>query len=136
MKQSLYQTELFLPSTVEGLNNCLDIIDDIKVKFGLNFDTCFRLHTVIVEAVENAFIHGNKGVIESKVRLFISITETEIFIEVEDTGPGFDLNSILSPVDRADLKSEGGRGIFFIKKLSSNCYTEGRGNILRIIINR
>jgi len=134
MKQSLYQTELFLPSTVEGLNNCLDIIDDIKVKFGLNFDTCFRLHTVIVEAVENAFIHGNKGVRESKVRLSISITETEIFVEVEDTGDGFDLNSIPSPIDRADLKSEGGRGIFFIKKLSSSCYTEG--NILRIIINR
>ncbi len=135
-KQSLFHTELFIPSTIEGLNKCLDVVDELKEKFGLNFDTCFRLHTVIVEAVENAFIHGNKGVRELEVRVYISISETEIFVEVEDNGDGFDLNSISSPVDGTDLKSEGGRGIFFIKMLSSSCYTGGRGNILRIILNR
>jgi len=136
MKHILFQRELFIPSTIEGLNKCLDVVGEIRKQFDLNFDISFCLHTVIVESVENAFIHGNKGARDLEVRVFISINQTEIFVEVEDRGEGFDLGSVVHPVSLADLKSEGGRGIFFIKKLSSLCYTVGNGNIIRIIINR
>ena len=136
MDQVLFQKELFIPSTIEGLNNCLDVIGEIRRLFEINFDTMFCLHTVIVECVENAFIHGNKGVRELDVRVFISISKTEISIEVEDKGDGFDMNCIPSPVDLADLHSEGGRGIFFIKSLSACCTTDGKGNIVRIKLNR
>lgn len=136
MNQTLFQKELFIPSTIEGLNKCLDVVEEVREKFNLNFDTSFSLHTVIVESVENAFIHGNKGVRELDVRVLIAISKTEIFVEVEDRGDGFDLDSVPSPVNRSDLKSEGGRGIFFIKKLSSCCYTGGKGNIVRIKLKR
>ncbi len=136
MDQTLFQKELFIPSTIEGLNKCLDVIGEIREQFELNFDTMFGLHTVIVESVENAFIHGNKGVRELDVRVFISIGPTEIFIEVEDKGEGFDMNNIPSPIDQLNLNGEGGRGIFFIKMLCASCSTEGRGNIIKIKLNR
>ena len=136
MDQILFQKELFIPSTIDGLNRCLDVIGALREQFDLNFETMFCLHTVLVEAVENAFIHGNKGVRELDVRVFISISLMEIFVEVEDRGEGFDMNSISSPIDHLHLKSEGGRGIFFIKKLSAGCCTEGKGNIIRIKLNR
>ena len=136
MDEILFQKELFIPSTIDGLNRCLDVIRELRELFNLNFDTMFCLHTVLVEAVENAFIHGNKGVRELDVRVFISISLMEIFVEVEDRGEGFDMNSISTPIDHLHLKSEGGRGIFFIKKLSACCCTEGKGNIIRIKLNR
>jgi serine/threonine-protein kinase RsbW len=136
MKQTLFQRELFIPSTIEGLNKCLDVVGEIRKQFDLNFDTSFCLHTVIVESVENAFIHGNKGKRELEVRVFISINQTQILVEVEDKGEGFDLGCIPQPISLADFKSEGGRGIYFIKKLSNLCYTVGNGNIIRIIISR
>jgi len=136
MDEILFQKELFIPSTIDGLNRCLDVIRELRELFNLNFDTMFCLHTVLVEAVENAFIHGNKGVRELDVRVFISISLVEIFVEVEDQGEGFDMNAISLPIDHLNLEREGGRGIFFIKKLSAGCYTVGKGNIIRIILNR
>jgi len=136
MKKILFQRELVIPSTIEGFNSCLDVVDEIRKQFDLNFDTSFCLHTVIVESVENAFIHGNKGDRELEVRVFISINQTQIFVEVEDSGDGFDLDNVPHPISLEDLKTEGGRGIFFIKMLSSSCYTVGNGNIIRIIIDR
>jgi len=136
MDEILFQKELFIPSTIDGLNRCLDVIGELRELFNLNFDTMFCLHTVLVEAVENAFIHGNKGVRELDVRVFISISLVEIFVEVEDQGEGFDMNAISLPIDHLNLEREGGRGIFFIKKLSAGCYTVGKGNIIRIILNR
>lgn len=136
MSQTIYQKELFIPSTIEGLNKCLDIVDEIKEQFGLDFDSSFGLHTVIVESVENAFIHGNKGIRELQVRIFISINSTEIIVEVEDNGEGFNLNNISSPIEENNISNEGGRGIFFIKMLSLNCCTVGKGNIIRISLKR
>ncbi|MCX6236359.1 MAG: ATP-binding protein [Bacteroidia bacterium] len=136
MSQTLFKKELFIPSTFEGLNKCLDIVGEVREQFDLDFDTSFGLHTIMVESIENAFIHGNKGVRELEVRVFISICANEILVEVEDTGDGFDLNSIESPLVGSNIKNEGGRGIFFIKMLSSTCYTVGRGNIIRIKLKR
>ncbi len=136
MDQILFQKEIFIPSTNEGLNRCLDVIGELREQLDLNFDTMFCLHTVLVEAVENAFIHGNKGFRELDVRVFISISLMEIFVEVEDQGEGFNIDAISSPIDPLNLKNEGGRGIFFIKKLSTGCCTEGKGNIIRIKLNR
>jgi serine/threonine-protein kinase RsbW len=136
MDQILFKRELFIPSTIEGLNKCLDLIEEIEDRFFLSMDTRFRLHTVIVETVENAFIHGNKGVRELDVRINIWINSTEIFLEVEDRGDGFDINKVSSTINNSGLYGEGGRGLFFIKMLSKSFYTGGKGNIIRIIIIR
>jgi serine/threonine-protein kinase RsbW len=136
MNQVLFYKELFIPSTIDGLNNCLHMVDEVKEKFNLNFDTVFALHTIIVESVENAFIHGNKGRIDAEVRVYISVSSSEIFVEVEDVGNGFDLENIPMPSMASNIENEGGRGVFFIKTLSNCCYTVGKGNIIRIKLNR
>ncbi len=136
MNNVIFQKEIFIPSAIEGLNICLDIIDEIKEQFHLDFDTSFSLHTVIVESVENAILHGNKGVKELEVRISIEMTDKEIFLEVEDQGEGFDFNSIELVLKKPNIYREGGRGIFFIKQLSSSCYTVGKGNIMRIKLRK
>ena len=136
MSDVIFQKELFIPSTIEGLNSCLDIVAEIKERFNLDFDTSFCFHTVVVESVENAMLHGNKGVRELNVRIFIEVSEEKIFLEVEDQGEGFNFDSLKFPLKEKNILREGGRGIFFIKKLCSNCYTVGKGNIIRINIKK
>ena len=132
----MYETEFWIPSTIEGLKKCLGAVREVVDNFNLNFESSFGLHTVIVELVENAIIHGNKRNMDLEVRVFIGVGITEIIIEVEDTGEGFDLVDIPEFYPPADIRREGGRGIFFIKTLCSSCCTLGKGNIFRCQISR
>lgn len=136
MNHIRFKREIIIPSTIDGLNKCLDIVYGLTKQFDLDLDTSFSLHTVIIESVENAIIHGNKFKRENDVRVLIVISPREIFVEVEDKGEGFDINSIPSPIEGSAIKKEGGRGVFFIKSLSLSCRTLGRGNIIRIKLKR
>ena len=136
MEEILYHIVLIIPSTVEGLNECLDKVSCIGKKFSFNFEQNFALHTVMVEALENAFIHGNKGIRDLNVKVFISVTNLHIEIVIEDQGDGFNLDKDASSFGQFSLFRESGRGIFFIKSLSSDFKTLGKGNIVQIIINR
>ena len=131
-----FKREILIPSTIEGLNVCLDMVRDLTKKFNLDIETSFRLHTVVIESVENAIIHGNKFIKDFNVRILIMISSEDILVEVEDKGEGFDMNTVPSPIEGSAIQMEGGRGIFFIKRLSLSCYTMGRGNILRIKLKR
>jgi serine/threonine-protein kinase RsbW len=131
-----YQQEILIPSTAEGLNECLDMVYKLTKQFNFDLETSFSLHTVIIESVENAIIHGNKFIKDFNVRVLIVVCAHEIFVEVEDKGAGFDMNSVPSPIEGSAIQQEGGRGIFFIRRLSLSCYTMGRGNIIRIKLKR
>ena len=132
----LFQREIRIPSSVVGLDQCLELVEEIKEHFHLDFDASFKLHTIIVESVENAFIHGNKGVRDLEVRVLIAVTQTEILIEVEDSGEGFELNHDANLSEVPEINCEGGRGIFFITRLSSEFYKLGKGNIICIKLKR
>lgn len=136
MRHIQYQQELFVPSTIEGLNKCLDVVYNLTKQFSLDTETSFGLYTVIVEGVENAIIHGNKYVSDFDVRVLISVSLREICVEIEDKGNGFDIDALQSPVDKERLDQEGGRGIYIIKRLSLSCRTLGKGNIIRIKLKR
>jgi serine/threonine-protein kinase RsbW len=136
MTLPLFYEEIFIQSTVTGLKQCLNVISEVDKIFCFNFELTFALHTVIVESVENAIIHGNKSNRNAIVRFLISIDKSNILVEIEDEGEGFDINKVPSPIKDSTIYKECGRGIFIIKNLSSNVFTLGRGNILRINIEK
>ena len=136
MSKSLYDKYLTIPSTVEGLDLCLFIVKDVSILFDLDFEKKLSLHTVVVEAVENAIIHGNKENREKIVKFSIHVFKDIILLQVEDEGDGFNINDIVSPLLTPNLKKESGRGIFFIKSLSDSCVTLGKGNIIKVIMRR
>lgn len=136
MSVPLFYKELNIPSTIEGLDQCLIVVKEIELFLKLDYEKLLSLQTCIVESVENAIIHGNKGDRNLSVRVLFEITDDQIIIEVEDQGNGFDIDLIPSPLLKDNLRKESGRGIFFIRNLSSCCITKGNGNILFIIISR
>ena len=136
MINPLFYKVLVVPSSVEGLDQCLLIVDEIGKLFMMDFDTKFSLQTIVVESVENAIIHGNKSNRDLVIKISFTVTVQNVIIEVEDQGEGFDLNSIPSPITKQNLLKESGRGIYFIKSLCSSCITFGYGNILQIKMDR
>lgn len=136
MPSLLYFKELYVPSCIEGLEEILTIVKEVEDIFNFDFERKLSLQTVIVEAVENAIIHGNSYVRDLQVRFSIYITDLEIVIFVEDQGLGFELDDVSSPISEMNIRKESGRGIFFIKCFSTNVYLLGKGNIVRINIDR
>jgi len=132
----LYHKELNVTSSIEGLEEILVIIKEIENIFKLDFEKKLSLQTVIVESVENPIIHGNRNIRELKVRFCITITVNEIIIEVEDQGEGYLLDMVSSPINELNIRKESGRGIFFIKCFSKSFYLLGKGNIIKINIDR
>jgi len=132
----LFHREFSFPSSADGLNKCLIIVKEISLIYSLDFEKKLAFHTVVVEAFENSIVHGNKGNRELFVIVKFSVNLNQIVIEIEDQGDGFDIINIPSPLTKENISKESGRGIFFIKNLSSSFITIGRGNIVRININR
>jgi serine/threonine-protein kinase RsbW len=131
-----YNKRIAIPSDLEGLRECLELTKDIQRIFQLDTDKIFAFQTVLLEAVNNAIIHGNKFNKDLLTIVTVSINRELIFIEVEDQGDGFDLDLVPSPVNGSNILLENGRGIFFIRQLSDGFKTIGKGNIVNIIINR
>ena len=131
-----YNKRFTISSDMQGLKQCLENACDIQKRFNFEPDIEFAFETVLMEAVSNAICHGNKFNENLTATVNISISDEHINIVVEDQGEGFDLDKIPSPTDKANINLEDGRGIFFIKKLSSSIRTIGKGNIIEIIIDR
>lgn len=131
-----YNNRFSIHSTMEGLKKCLDIACEIQHRFNFEPSKEFAFQTVLMESVSNAIYHGNKLKEDLMTIVTIQIDNERIKIEVEDQGEGFDLEKVPSPLDKEHIFLENGRGIFFIRNLSSSFSTRGRGNIVNIIINR
>jgi serine/threonine-protein kinase RsbW len=131
-----YYNRLIVASNHEGIKKCLDLVPEIESKINLDDKTSFALRTVLIECVTNAVCHGNHYSDDLKATVTIEINDKKIFVEVEDQGEGFDVNRIPSPIDPDNITLETGRGIFFIKAFSESVKTNGKGNIVNIVINR
>ena len=76
-----------------------------------------HLNVVLTEAMANAIKHANAADPDKDVLIRIFVSDTELLIDVYDSGQGFDLNSLPSPAFDTDSLIEKGRGIFIIKSL-------------------
>jgi serine/threonine-protein kinase RsbW len=136
MEDLEYYNNLTISSDLGGLKECLDLAKDIQLRVNLDSDKGFALQTVLLEAANNAIMHGNKFNKDLKALIKVKVNKERIFIEVEDQGEGFNLDKIPSPIEKGNIGLENGRGIFFIRQFSDSFSTIGKGNIVNIIINR
>lgn len=97
---------------------------------------CFAIRLALEEALANAFKHGNRGDPQKVVKLDYSVDESEVAIEVEDEGPGFDPRHVPDPTDVENLEIPSGRGIVLMKSFMTAVEFNASGNRVRMTFKR
>jgi serine/threonine-protein kinase RsbW len=134
MANSIIKRQLQIDSRIEELKTCLKVCYEMRDLLSLDCDTYFSFQTSLLEAVENAIVHGNKFDDSKKVKIRLTVEDSIIEVLIEDEGNGFDPECIADPTCGDNLTKENGRGIFFIKNLCDDFQVIGKGNIVKLII--
>lgn len=82
----------------------------------------------LLQAVENAIIHGNCNDPSRNVRICFDQCKGGVFFTVSDEGRGFDFCSRLS----ADNNAENGKGLFLMRSLADNLSFSNNGSTVRL----
>ena len=95
-------------------------------------ELAYHLNLVLTEALTNAICHGNECDPDRYVHVTISVSDDDLVIRVYDQGQGFDITA--HEGRKANLYSEGGRGVDIILKLMDDvkCTREKGVNILEM----
>ncbi|AGX43061.1 ATP-binding protein [Clostridium saccharobutylicum] len=100
---------------IDSINSKMDnIIETLNLK-----DQHFEIKLVISEAVNNAFVHGNKSDKNKPIHVKWEMEENNFILKVTDCGTGINDLNITREIDEKNILDESGRGLFLI-----NCYAD------------
>jgi len=109
---------LVFPSELENITRVEKLIDDISSSYNLSSEIYGKISVAIIEAVNNAILHGNQLDISKKVKIEFNVDDDAIRFVIEDEGTGFDFKSIPDPTLPENLEKTHGRGIFLMNHLA------------------
>lgn len=96
--------------------------------YGWTEHEMFAINTSLIEAINNALMHGNCYDKSKGIVVFSSVSAEVVTIMVRDEGPGFRPDTIPDPrlPDRVFLPN--GRGVFLIRNLMDKVLFNNTGN--------
>lgn len=106
----------------------LDRLDEVleNIIRGLNIkEKGFELKLIMVEAVNNAFIHGNKEDKNKPIFLDWKLKNNLLKVNVTDCGNGFKDVSIYRNISEENILKEDGRGIYLIRCFADEVFFIG-----------
>jgi serine/threonine-protein kinase RsbW len=123
---------LVFKSDIKNINLVERLIDDLSDEYNLQDDIYGKLLLSVVEAVNNAIVHGNKMDFDKDVVLEYSIDDTKIDFIIIDKGDGFDFNNIPDPTKPENIEKTHGRGIFLMNHLADEIEFTKNGSIVKL----
>lgn len=122
------KNQLKFSSKIENINIVERLVDEITQQYNINSEIYGNMLVSMVEAVNNAIIHGNKLDESKTVFIEYELNNGEFFFSVKDEGNGFDYNKIPDPTSPENLEKPHGRGIFLISHLVDELKFEDQGS--------
>lgn len=126
------EKEVKFPAKAENISIAEKLIDDITAEKKLSSEIYGNILVAVVEAVNNAILHGNKANPQKHVTVRFNMANRELYFKVIDEGEGFDYDSIPDPTLPENLEKPFGRGIFLIKHLADEVQFNEEGNEIEI----
>ena len=126
------EKELVVSSKIENLRLIEKFVDDISAEVKLSSELYGNVLIAILEAANNAIVHGNKLNENKKVTLKALTLDKSLKITMEDEGPGFDYTNIPDPTSPENIENISGRGVFLMKKLSDSVSFYKNGALVEI----
>lgn len=113
-----------------GLNKHKEIIDEIITDLNASQND-FDIRLMLIEALTNAFIHGNDEDMDKPIRLSSISDGRYVKFEIEDCGTGFGNINISDKVSDEELLDDCGRGLFLIKSIADEIELRNSTLIIR-----
>lgn len=123
---------LIFPSELENISRVEKLIDEISTSHNLSSEIYGKISVAIIEAVNNAILHGNQLDINKKVKIEYDIDDESISFIVGDEGKGFDFSNIPDPTLPENLEKTHGRGIFLMNHLADDIEFAENGAIVEM----
>jgi serine/threonine-protein kinase RsbW len=121
-----------IKSKIENLRVVERAIDEITANNNINQDYYGNIMVSVMEAVNNAIIHGNKLNPRKNVEIEIFVDNDFLEVIVKDEGKGFDPTNIPDPTNPQNIQNVDGRGVFIMSKLSDEIEYNETGNSVKL----
>ena len=108
---------LTIGSRLEQLAMVHALIGEISRQYGFGEEMENALLVAVIEAGTNAIQHGNAFHDHKTVLFQFKVRPTEILIQVDDYGNGFDPGKVGDPTDASQLLNPHGRGLYLMREL-------------------
>lgn len=117
-----------IPSDIKYIRKVSGRILGDLAPYNMDESLLFDIRLCVEEAVRNAIDHGNNSDKHLPVKVAYWVSGSELNIEVEDSGKGFDHRQLPDPTDGNNIMRNSGRGVYLIKKLMNQVVFNETGN--------
>ncbi|MBC23561.1 MAG: anti-sigma regulatory factor [Phycisphaerae bacterium] len=130
--EGIYDKEHSLRDEREQIDAFKAEFSSLLASHGYSEACVFGIRLAFEEGLVNAFRHGNENDPDKPVRITYSIDSTEVHLQLEDQGAGFDPESVPDPTREENLEIPSGRGIMLMRAYMSEVVFIPPGNKLRM----
>lgn len=107
-------------------------IDSITSDAGISKENYGKILVSVMEAVNNAIIHGNKSDSGKFVEIELILNKDSLVVIVQDEGKGFKHKEVPDPTDTENIRKTSGRGVFLMRKLADDLEFNSSGNCVKM----
>ncbi|MBE0676896.1 MAG: ATP-binding protein [Bacteroidales bacterium] len=127
--------EIKIESKLSNLKRAEEFIESVASKMQISREAYGKIIVSVMEAVNNAIIHGNREHTEKLVTITFKKENDAIVVLVADEGSGFIPESIPDPTTPENIESIRGRGVFLMSRLSDKIEFNESGNSVKMSFN-
>lgn len=129
------EKSLKIVSKIENLRKVEKLVDELSSEYNINADVYGNILIAVLEAANNAILHGNKLDENKFVNIGVKIDEKRLKIRIDDEGTGFDYKNVPDPTAPENIENVNGRGIFLMEKLSDKIEFSRNGATVELEFN-
>lgn len=117
-----------IESKLSNLGIVENAVDTITKDAGINKENYGKILVSVMEAVNNAIVHGNKSDETKYVDIEIILADSSMSVTVEDQGKGFIPADVPDPTEPENIERVNGRGVFLMSRLADEIKFNKKGN--------
>lgn len=124
-----------LTSDLQNISTIEKLIDNQSALCSFNDEVYGKLLLAVVEALNNAIVHGNNLDPNKKVIVHYLIDDNIIEYTISNEGDPFDPDSVPDPTAPENLEKDCGRGIFLMRHMADNVEYSNEGRTVKLTFN-
>lgn len=124
-----------IKSKLSNLRIVENTVDDITGEIGISYSSYGKILISLLEAVNNAIIHGNNSSPDKSVDISVSYKKPKLTIKIKDEGAGFSPDKVPDPTKPENIEEANGRGVFIMSKLADEIKYSRKGNCVTMVFN-